>query len=41
MMLTYKSSHADFFLEYTNSRVIGGWSKKDDDSEEETQEPII
>jgi hypothetical protein len=41
MMLTYKSSHADFFLEYTNSRVIGGWSRKDDDEKEETQEPII
>ncbi len=35
MMQTYKNNHPDFFLEYTNARHIGGWSKKKKDEGEE------
>jgi len=35
MMLTYKNSHPDFFLEYTNARHIGGWRKKKGDGGDE------
>ena len=31
LMLTYKASQPDFYLEYNNARVIGGWKKKKDD----------
>jgi len=27
MMLVYRKSYPDFYLEYTNARQIGGWSK--------------
>lgn len=37
LMLTYKESHPDFYLEYFNARIIGGWRKKKD--EEET--PVV
>jgi hypothetical protein len=30
LMLTYKTDQPDFYLEYTNARVIGGWKKKKD-----------
>ena len=29
MMLIYKNNNTDFFIEYTNARHIGGWSKSD------------
>ena len=29
MMLIYKNSQPDFYIEYTNARHIGGWSKSD------------
>jgi hypothetical protein len=31
MMLIYKKSYPDFFIEYTNARIIGGWHRKNDD----------
>ncbi|MCK9617496.1 MAG: hypothetical protein M0R21_06625 [Lentimicrobiaceae bacterium] len=31
MMLIYKESHPDFYLEYSNARVIGGWHKKNEE----------
>ncbi len=30
LMLTLKAANPAFYLEYSNARVIGGWSKKDD-----------
>ena len=33
LMLTYKASQPDFYLEYSNARVIGGWRKKKDEEE--------
>jgi hypothetical protein len=31
LMITYKAANADFYLEYTNARIIGGWKKKKED----------
>ncbi|NVN94943.1 MAG: hypothetical protein HXX18_06630 [Bacteroidetes bacterium] len=33
LMLTYNASQPDFYLEYFNARVIGGWKKKKDEEE--------
>jgi hypothetical protein len=41
MMLTYKATNSDFYLEYTNARIIGGWSKKDNESGNDDQNPIV
>ncbi len=30
MMMTLKPANQAFYLEYSNARIIGGWSKKDD-----------
>jgi len=35
MMQIYKESYPDFFLEYSNARVIGGWSRNKDKGEGE------
>ena len=33
LMLKYKTTNPEFYLEYKNARVIGGWKKKKDDGE--------
>ena len=33
MMLIYQKSESDYFKEYTNARIIGGWHKKKDKPE--------
>jgi hypothetical protein len=39
MMQIYQESYPDFFLEYSNARVIGGWSrKKDEDGDAKPEE---
>ncbi len=32
MMLNYKMPQPDFYTEYTNARIIGGWEKKEEDN---------
>ena len=39
LMLNYKVSHPDFYLQYTNARVIGGWSRKKNDEKDTTEDP--
>jgi len=32
MMLNYKMPQPDFYTEYTNARIIGGWEKKEENN---------
>ncbi len=38
LMLNYKVKYPDFYTQYSNARVIGGWKKKKDDEDEDTPE---
>ena len=38
MMQIYQESYPDFFLEYSNARVIGGWHKKKDEDGDDKPE---
>jgi len=33
MMLNYKISQLDFYIEYMNARIIGGWDKTEEEGE--------
>ena len=38
LMLVYKKSYPDFYTEYQNARIIGGWGKNEEEGDGEKTE---